>query len=57
MDVFRQRLNEEHDLVAIMTQPNVSYYCKLRGKSAEEGGLIKIDNPADSPKPELISGW
>ena len=40
-----------------MTQPNVSYYCKLRGKSVEEGGLIKIDNPADSPKPELIQGW
>lgn len=31
MDVFRQRLDEEHDLTAIMTQPNVSYYCKLRG--------------------------
>jgi translation elongation factor EF-4 len=31
MDVFRQRLDEEHDLRAIMTQPNVSYYAKIRG--------------------------
>ena len=32
MDVFRQRLLEEHDLTVIITQPNVSYYAKLRGK-------------------------
>lgn len=38
MDVFRQRVNEEHGLNAIMTQPNVSYFAKIRsGKPGEEG--------------------
>jgi elongation factor 4 len=55
MDVFRQRLFEEHDISAIMTQPNVSYYAKLRGKPESEN--VRVDNPAESPKPELISGW
>ena len=41
MDVFRQRLKEEYDLAAIVTQPNVSYRCKLRNKA----GLVVCDNP------------
>jgi len=48
---------EEHDLSAIMTQPNVSYYAKLRNKSEEEGGLVRVDNPNDAPKPEVIASW
>jgi GTP-binding protein LepA len=56
MDVFRQRLSEEHDLDVIITQPSVVYYAKLRGKS-DEDGLVRVDNPVESPKPELISGW
>lgn len=57
MDVFRQRLNSEFDLKAIMTQPNVSYYAKLRGKAGDKGGLVRVDNPAETPLPEQISGW
>jgi GTP-binding protein LepA len=58
MDVFRQRLDEEHDLRAIMTQPNVSYYCKMRGQwNTEEEGLVRVDNPAECPPPEKIAYW
>jgi GTP-binding protein LepA len=46
MDVFRQRLREEHGLAAIMTLPNVSYYCKVRGKP----DLIRVDNPTEGPE-------
>jgi GTP-binding protein LepA len=44
---------EEHDLNAIMTQPNVSYYAKLRNSTE----LVRVDNPADAPRYELIIGW
>ena len=37
MDVFRQRLKEEHSIEAIVTNPSVAYLCKLRGK---DGGDI-----------------
>ena len=53
MDVFRQRLFEEHDLSAIITQPNVSYLCTLRNKEEK----VRVDNPVETPKPELISMW
>lgn len=36
-----------------MTQPNVSYYCKIRHKDVE----VRVDNPADTPKAEIIAGW
>ena len=57
MDVFRQRLNEEHDLRAIMTQPNVSYLCKLRGDNLENDGIVRVDNPAECPKAEIVAYW
>ena len=42
LDVFRQRLDDEYDLIAIITAPTVSYRCELRGKDKE----VKIvDNP------------
>ena len=53
MDVFRQRLQEEYDLAAIVTQPNVSYQCAVRNQ--EE--LLTIDNPGETPKAELIQYW
>jgi len=40
---------EEHDLSAIMTQPNVSYYAKLRNKSEEEGGLVRVETQMMHP--------
>lgn len=58
MDVFRQRLDEEHDLTAIMTQPNVSYYAKIRGfGTGLEEGEVRVDNPAECPKAECIAYW
>lgn len=30
MDVFRQRLEDEYELDAILTSPSVPYYCKLK---------------------------
>lgn len=53
MDVFRQRLKDEHEMEAIMTSPTVSYKCKLMNK--EE--LIVVDNPAEAPPDELVSYW
>lgn len=57
MDVFRQRLHEEFDLKAIVTTPNVSYYCKLRGNLSEEDSMIRVDNPAEAPPEEKIAYW
>jgi len=58
MDVFRQRLDEEHDLRAIMTQPNVSYFAKLRGfGNNQDEGEVRVDNPAECPKAECVAYW
>ena len=50
---------EEHEISAIVTQPNVSYLCKLRNdkEGLADLDLLRIDNPADTPKAELIKGW
>lgn len=56
MDVFRQRLFEEHSVDVIITNPSVAYLCKLRGKE-HENDLIRVENPAEAPKPELIVSW
>ena len=53
LDVFRQRLEDEHEMIAIITAPTVSYRCKLI--NAKE--LKTIENPLDSPPTELISEW
>ena len=58
MDVFRQRLLEEHDIDVIITNPSVAYLCKTRGKDSgdidDDASLIRVENPAESPKEELI---
>lgn len=54
MDVFRQRLQEEYDIYAIVTQPNVSYYCKNRGIKAD---WVRVDNPVDCPDTDKIEMW
>jgi translation elongation factor EF-4 len=38
-------LEDEHDQVAIITQPNITYKCKLINQ--EE--LIVVNNPAEAP--------
>ena len=61
MDVFRQRLLEEHDIDVIITNPSGAYLCKTRGKDTgdinDDSTLIRVENPADSPKDELIQSW
>jgi translation elongation factor EF-4 len=51
LDVFRQRLDDEYDMISIITAPTVSYQCKLRGKDKE---LKTVDNPLEAPAPEHI---
>lgn len=53
LDVFRQRLEDEHDMYAIVTAPTVSYKCKLRNSTE----LITVDNPLEAPAPELVEEW
>lgn len=61
MDVFRQRLMEEHDVDVLITNPSVAYLCKTRGKNSgdldDDSSLIVVENPADAPKDELIEAW
>lgn len=61
MDVFRQRLMEEHSIDVIITNPSVAYLCNLRGKGGgdleDDSSLLRIENPAEAPKPELIQAW
>ena len=53
LDVFRQRLEDEHEMISIITAPTVSYRCKLRNTKE-----IKIvDNPLEAPATELIDTW
>lgn len=53
LDVFRQRLEDEHDMFSIITAPTVSYKCKLRNSTE----LKTVDNPLEAPAPELIEEW
>ena len=51
MDVFRQRLDDEYDMISIVTAPTVTYQCLMRGKTNE---MKIIDNPIESPPQENI---
>lgn len=53
LDVFRQRLEDEHDMFSIITAPTVSYRCKLRGST----DLKIVDNPLEAPVPEHVEEW
>jgi translation elongation factor EF-4 len=44
MDIFRQRLEEEHGADIIVTSPSVPYRCKLK-----KGQLIEVENAGDCP--------
>ena len=50
MDVFKQRLEQEYDLVILTTAPSVLYKIKL----THDRGLIEIENPSDFPDPAKI---
>lgn len=45
MDVFKQRLDDEYDIEAIVTSPSVPYRCKLRAT----GKVITIDTANQAP--------
>lgn len=51
LDVFRQRLDDEHDMISIITAPTVSYRVRLRGKDKE---LKVVDNPLEAPGEEFV---
>ena len=50
MDVFKQRLEQEYDLVILTTAPSVMYKIKL----THDRGVIEIENPSDFPDPAKI---
>jgi len=50
MDVFKQRLEQEHGLVVIVTAPSVRYQVKLK----HDKGTITVESPSDFPEPNLI---
>lgn len=51
MDVFRQRLEQEYNIAAIVTAPSVLY--KIRMNNSKD--LTDIENPADFPEPHMIA--
>jgi len=53
MDVFRQRLTDEYDIDAIITAPSITYYYKNINSTEK----IKINNPVEIERPELIKEW
>jgi GTP-binding protein LepA len=50
MDVFKQRLEQEHHIDVIATAPSVLYKIRL----AHTGELVSIENPSDFPEPTRI---
>lgn len=49
MDVFKQRLEQEHDMHIIITAPSVMYKIDLTS-----GETINIENPSEFPEPNHI---
>lgn len=50
MDVFKQRLEQEYQVIAIATAPSVLYRIKL----AHSQKIIDVDSPSDFPEPQQI---
>ncbi|MBM18348.1 MAG: elongation factor 4 [Epsilonproteobacteria bacterium] len=50
MDVFKQRLEQEHDVSIIATAPSVLYHIDLK----HDKGKISIENPSEFPDPATI---
>ena len=53
LDVVRQRLVDEYEMNAIITQPSITY----QAKNINATEPFFIDNPADIDRPELIKEW
>lgn len=52
LDIFRQRLKDEHGLDIIITHPSVNYRCHLRN-----GDMVEVDNPNEAPDAGMIDYW
>jgi len=50
MDVFKQRLDDEYNISAILTLPNVAYRCKLKN-----GEIKEIENALYAPDPADVA--
>ncbi|MGZ6254608.1 MAG: translation elongation factor 4 [Candidatus Chromulinivorax sp.] len=50
MDVFKQRLEQEYDLMILTTAPSVMYKIEL----AHGKGVVEVENPSDFPEPMKI---
>jgi GTP-binding protein LepA len=50
MEIVRERLEREFDLVLIATAPSVEYLVQ-----ATDGTVIEVDNPADMPSTNLVA--
>jgi translation factor GUF1, mitochondrial len=50
MDVFKQRLEQEYNVTAIVTSPTVRFKIKL----AHSDEIIDVENPTDFPEPQKI---
>ncbi|MCQ9206407.1 MAG: translation elongation factor 4 [Omnitrophica bacterium] len=49
MEIIQERLEREYDLNLVITTPSVIYEVKLKN-----GDILKVDNPAKFPKPDLL---
>jgi elongation factor 4 len=50
MEVFKQRLEQEYNVTAIVTAPSVLYKIKI----AHTQEVINVENPADFPEPNKV---
>jgi len=58
LDVFRQRLEQEHSTEVVLTAPSVTYKLKILGaKNIKKAGgdIIYLSNPAQWPDPSIIA--
>lgn len=52
MDVFKQRIRDEHNLDVIITNPSVTYKAHM-----SDGSIVIVENPVDAPPKERIEYW
>lgn len=60
MEVFSQRLDQEHDAQAILTAPGVTYKAKITGKkniTKYKTDEIYFSNPSHFPDAQIIEEW
>ena len=56
MEVFSQRLDQEHDVQAVLTAPGVTYKAKIFGSkniTKYRGDTVTFSNPTYLPSPTI----